>query len=62
MCICRYNVEEGIGEVLLLSTKKCDRIDDVIRLNNDYFIERPLFNSKEFRRRYNVNANSILLL
>jgi hypothetical protein len=42
-------------------SKKCDRIGGAIRLTNDYFVERSLFNSEEFRRRCNVNANSVLL-
>jgi hypothetical protein len=49
------------GSVVGHRSKKRDRISGDIRLNNDYFIERPLFNSEEFRRRYNGTANSILL-
>ena len=50
------------GSVVGHKTKKRDRIGGDIRLNNDYFVERPLFNPEQFRRRYNVIANSILLL
>jgi hypothetical protein len=49
------------GFVVGHRSKKRDRIGGDIRLNNDYFVERTLFNSKEFHRRYNVNANSILV-
>jgi hypothetical protein len=49
------------GSVVGHRSKKCDHIGGDIRLNNDYFVERPLFNSQEFRRRYNINANSVLL-
>jgi hypothetical protein len=49
------------GSVVGHRLKKHDSIGGDIRLNNDYFVERTLFNSEEFRRRYNVNANSVLL-
>ena len=49
------------GSVVGHKTKKRDRISGDIRLNNDYFVERPLFDSEEFRRRYTANANAILL-
>jgi hypothetical protein len=56
-------VKRDVGEVLLLAIgqKKRDRIGGDIRLSNDYFVERPLFNSEEFHRMYNVNANLVLL-
>ncbi|PUZ77821.1 hypothetical protein GQ55_1G404000 [Panicum hallii var. hallii] len=38
------------GSVVGHKTKNRDRIGGNIQLNNDYFIERPLFNAEEFRR------------
>jgi hypothetical protein len=49
------------GYVVGHRSKKRDCISDDIRLNNDYFIERALFNSEEFHRRYNATAISLLL-
>jgi hypothetical protein len=44
------------GYVIAHRLKKHDHIGGDIRLNNDYFVERSLFNSK-----YNGTTNSILL-
>lgn len=43
------------GSVFGHKTYNRDRIGGHIRLMNDYFIERPLFDPNIFRRRYFVN-------
>jgi hypothetical protein len=42
------------GSVVGHKTYKCDRIAADWQLNQDYFIERPLYNEEHFRRRYNL--------
>jgi hypothetical protein len=50
------------GSVVGHKMKNRDRIGGDIQLNNDYFIERSLFNPEQFRRRYIANTILILLL
>ncbi|KAL6647174.1 hypothetical protein ACP70R_014611 [Stipagrostis hirtigluma subsp. patula] len=48
------------GSVVGHQTKRRDRISGDIRLNNDYFVERPLFNSEDFRRRFRMQRSLVL--
>ena len=42
------------GSVPGHKTYKRDRVAANCQLNQDYFIERPLYNEEHFRRRYNL--------
>ena len=42
------------GSVLGHKTYKRDRLAADRQLNQDYFVERPLYNEEHFRRRYNL--------
>ena len=42
------------GSVPGHKTYKRDRVAANCQLNQDYFVERPLYNKEHFRRRYNL--------
>ncbi|CAD6214893.1 unnamed protein product [Miscanthus lutarioriparius] len=44
------------GSVLGHKTYKRDRVAADWQLNQDYFVEHPLYNKEHFRRRYNLLA------
>ncbi|KAK3129221.1 hypothetical protein QOZ80_6BG0474060 [Eleusine coracana subsp. coracana] len=48
------------GSVVGHQYKKRDRISGAIRLNNDYFVERPVYNPGEFCRRFHVQQSLML--